>query len=263
MSCVTCTIVTRPLLVAVDPQQEVLELGARQCVDGRERLVEEQNLRTRRRAHARSPRAAASRLRAARGTSARRRASPTSSSTASARAIRLRSRSARATERKRHVPDARSATGRASGCSPGRRARTRAVAAGRAGRRRAPRPALAGIRPQSRRSNVVLPQPDAADDGEQLSLFDVEVTRSRRPARRPSTASRDPRRGWPAAPARAACVGCIGSAEPRHRLLRSATRGTRRSPTRNSRFSAYPSRPRNSMPPYSSGTLNCDCWNRM
>ena len=47
MSCVTCTIVTAGLETAVDPQQDVLELRARERVDRRERLVQEKDLRPR------------------------------------------------------------------------------------------------------------------------------------------------------------------------------------------------------------------------
>ena len=142
----------------VDPQQHVLELGPRQRVDGRERLVEEQQFRAARRARGRSRPAAACRPRAATDTCRPTRSAPCLRAPPR-RAPLARPPRARPAQRERDVPaDVEPREERTAVVLEDERHLPRRATTGRPSRSTVP--SLGGIRPQSMRSSVVFPHPD-------------------------------------------------------------------------------------------------------
>ena len=215
MSCVTCTIVTPRRSRCVDPEHEVLEVGAGLRVDRGERLVHEQDLGL----VGEGPRDRHALLHPA-GELPRIACLPTPSQTdvaasdlgargPRARAWRLRAPCSGNSD----VPADASATGTASGCSPGRRARARAAdETMRPARRSSTSPVGRRQQPAEHRSSVVLPQPDGPTIARSSPSATSNVTSAQRRGPPPSSASRSPRRARTGA-ATSSTAGSRGSTQ--------------------------------------------------
>ena len=163
----------RDVVLAPHGQHEVLEVGAGLRVHARERLVHQQDARlVGERAGDRDALLHPARRAATDSGPWPPRAPPTRAPPRRAAVPRpWRSASAAAGRRR---SGARSSTGTASGCTPGRRAPSCRAARAPASPSSSTTPAVGSSSPATHLSSVVLPQPDGPDDADELAGRDVE-----------------------------------------------------------------------------------------